>query len=300
MKKLFFALVAFCWVLNVNAQYDYHLNGRNDVPVMGRQWGIVASGFTAMLKNRDDINADKRLDMVSMNPGYAFGAEVNWWFQNTVAFGIQGLYWTGGAAYTGLYDSANNITLKGNTTLTYFKMPFLFQFKSYNRYYPDRRVRFNACFGPYIALMSTYSDDYTLFDNEGHSIGGGGIENGTVSTTIGATSNTTGKFLKPVYNPLEFGFVVGLGGEVRISRRAVISLMIRADQGISDVENKKDTKFKQNVTNIESNVNYWKGMYCKYYAPTSADVLKGWEDNRPATKNVSFGAFLTFRKYIRQ
>lgn len=300
MKKLFLALMAFCWVLAANAQYDYHLNGRNDVPVLGKQWGLTAGFYTAMLKNRDDMNADKRLDLSMMNPSYAFGGEINWWFQNTVAFGIQGLFWSAGGAYTGLYDSANSITLKGNTTLQYFKMPFLFQFKSYNRYYPDRRVRFNACFGPYMALMSIYSDSYDLYDAQGHNIGGGGIDDGTVSYNMGGTATTSGKFLKPVYNPLEFGFVVGVGGELRLSRRTVLSVMFRADQGITDVENKKDTKFKQNITNIESNINYWKGMYCKFYAPTAADIAKGWEDNRPDTKNVSFGAFLTFRKYFRQ
>ncbi len=61
----------------------------------------------------------------------------------------QALYWKGGAAYTGK-DTNTDIKMSAKTDLTYLKVPLLFHFKSYNRYYPDRsNVRFNAMFGLY-------------------------------------------------------------------------------------------------------------------------------------------------------
>jgi Outer membrane protein beta-barrel domain len=301
MKRILLVLACLASYWSASAQYDYHLNGRYDVPVLGGSTGLVAAGFTTMLKNRDDMEADKRLDLVTMNFSYGAGYEQMWWFQNTIGFGFQVLYWQSGAAYTGLIDSANNITMKAKTSLTYLKIPLLFHFKSYNRYYPDRRVRFNASFGPYIALNTGYSDKTDVYDKDKKLIGGGSIT-GTTQYSYNPTSGNvnTGSFSKPLYKPLDFGFVVGIGGELRISRRTVLSILLRTDIGITDVENKSKQKFKIFGTIIENDAEPWKGLYAKYTAPNAADIATGWASNRPATKNLSFGAVVTYRKYLRK
>lgn len=305
MKKILLSFVLLSLYQMSFGQYDYKLNGRNDVPVLGGSTGFVAGGFTAMLKNRDDMDADKRLDPQTMNFSYGGGLDQMWWFQPTIGFGFQLMYWNAGGAYTGLYDSANNIKLSAKTSMSYFKVPLLFHFKSYNRYYPDRRVRFNACFGPYIALMTNYSDSYTLYDDDfadkpviaGVSVSGTTVKNFNFGS---GSYDETGSYKSSLYNPLELGFVFGVGGELRISRRTVLSIMLRADIGITDVENKKKNKFKLKGTTTEIDQEPWGGLYCKYYGPNALDLAKGWEANRPATKNLSFGGFITYKKYLRK
>ncbi|MBL7772664.1 MAG: hypothetical protein JNM95_07380 [Chitinophagaceae bacterium] len=305
MKKILLSLVLLSVFQASFGQYDYKLNGRNDVPVLGGSTGLVAGGFTAMLKNRDDIDADARLDMEMMNFSYGGGLDQMWWFQPTIGFGFQLMYWNAGAAYSGLFDSANNITLSAKTSLTYFKVPLLFHFKSYNRYYPDRKVRFNASFGPYVALMTGYSDEYTLYaeNQPGRpAVGGGSVSGTSVKAYNAGTSSfdETGTYKDGLYNPFELGFVFGVGGELRISRRTVLSILVRADIGISDVENKRKNKFKFKGTTTEVDQDPWGNLYSKYYGPNALDLLRGWEANRPATKNLSFGAFVTYKKYLRK
>jgi len=62
MKKQLLSFVLVLISFLANAQYDYTPTGRNDVPVLGMQWGLVGGGFTSMMNNRDDLNADQRLD----------------------------------------------------------------------------------------------------------------------------------------------------------------------------------------------------------------------------------------------
>ncbi len=222
MRKILLTLCLLSIHFMGLAQYDFKLNGRNDVPVMGRQTGFIGGGFTAMLKNRDDMNADQRLDLESMNFSYGGGLDHMWWFQPTVAFGFQLMYWQAGGAYSGV-DTINKLNMKAKTTMSYFKLPLLFHFKSYNRYYPDRAVRFNACFGPYVALMTSFKDSYTWYNEKGEAVYGGGISglalsgfsSGSGTTKVGTVSNS-------IMNPFELGFVFGIGGEIRITRRTVL------------------------------------------------------------------------------
>lgn len=297
MKRILLGLALAFVCGTTYAQYEYHLTGRNDVPVTGRCHGFIGGGYTAMLKNRDDIDADKRLDLETMNFTWGAGYEQMWWFQPSIGFGFQTILWNGGGAYSGLIDSANNITMKANTTLNYIKIPFLFYFKSYNRYHPDRAVRFNACFGPYIALNSKWSDQVKIYDKDGNIIGGSSVSS---SGSVDFTGNNTGEYSSALYKGIEMGFVTGMGGEIRISRRTVLSLMVRVDVGISDVENKRKNKFKLSNSSVEIDSDPWKGLYAKYTQPNALDVAAGWESNRPATKNFAVGAFVTYRKYFNK
>lgn len=297
MKKqlLSFSLLLFSFL--ANAQYDYTPTGRNDVPVKGMTWGLVGGGFTSMLNNRDDIEADKRLDPQMMNFNWAAGIECIYWFQPSIGVGGQAMYWNGGAAYTGLIDSASNITMKAKTSLTYIKVPILFHFKSYHRYYPDRRVRFSAQFGPYVALLNKYSDDMSYYNNEGLEISNVNVSGNSYQS--GLKGEIKGKLSGQIYNPLDVGFVAGVGGEIRLWRRTVIALNIRTDIGITNVENTRGLKITYDSDNTKDyDYKTWKNLYAKFTAPTAVDAALGWVDNRPPTKNFSVGAFLTIRKYL--
>lgn len=295
MKK---QLLCLCLVLSgflANAQYDFTLTGYNEAPVRGMVWGLTGGGFTSMLTNRDDMEADSRLDPQMMNFTYAAGVECIYWFQHSIGFGGQALYWKGGASYKGA-DSAKTWSLTAKADLTYIKVPLLFHYKSYNRYYPSRRMRFNAMFGPYVAVLNSYKDEGIFKDANGNVINGRTISGQNYETEVGQIK---GKLSGSIYNPLDLGFVVALGGEIRLWKRTVLSLMVRTDIGISNIENNKGLKITYETDNTkEYDFAPWKEYYAKYILPDANDIAKGYVANRPPTKNLSAGAFLSIRKYL--
>lgn len=271
------------------AQFDYKPTGVDDVPLLGLQVGITGGGFSAMLPNRDDQNANNRLDPQMMNFNYAAGVEAIYWFQNTVGFGGQALLWNGGASYKG-YDSTAMRAFTGKTSLGYAKLPFLFHFKSFNRYKPNKRLRLNSYFGPYVALLTGYTDAASV--------------NGTPYYEVKGTNITSPGFKgfinSGIYSTLDIGFVTGIGFEFRIWKRTVLALSLRADYGIVDAEDKRAKKFKLTQTGPETDLNPWKNLYAKYVAATATDVANGYGVNRPASKNFSVGGFISLRKYTQQ
>ena len=263
------------------------------MPVTGWTWGLAGGGFTSMLNNKDDQRADGRLDPQMMNFNWAAGIEGIYWFQPNFGFGGQALYWNGGAVYKGK-DTITKLSLSAKTTLTYAKVPLMFYFKSYNRFYPNRRFRMNLQFGPYVGVLSGYSDKGDFKDENGEKVHSFSVSNTTVKS-----DDSKGKINGNIMNPLDIGFAFGLGGEVRLWRRTIVALMIRTDVGISNTENKKGLKIKyDDDPSKEVDFNYWNGFYAKYNECTPEDKAAGFGQNRRDTRNFSVGAFLSIRKYF--
>jgi hypothetical protein len=293
MRKIIVAVLLFI-VFDAQAQFDYKQNNDIDVPTLGWQTGLVGGGYTAMLPNRDDLDADLRLDPQSINFAYGGGLERIYWFQHTIGFGAQFLYWNAGAAYVG-DDTITKIQLNGKSEMTYLKMPLLFHFKSYNRYYPNRRVRFTASFGPYAALMLGFKDEFVYTKETDKNYRQVSTFDGFRFTDVNGSKGTlSGR----IYNPIDIGMVFAFGGEVRLGRRSVLVLQLRTDIGFSNVENTRALTLKYENTSTEMNFNVWNGYYAKFIQPNSIDVLKGFEANRPVTRNFSAGGFLAYRRYM--
>jgi hypothetical protein len=292
MKKYLYSFLLLLTCSTSFAQYEYSSVGKNDAPVLGLNWGLVGGGFTAMLNNRDDLRADGRLDPQFMNFSWAAGVECMYWFQPTFGFGGQLMYWNAGAKYTGL-DTNTKYKLSATAKHTYLKVPLMFYFKSYNRYYPNRRTRLNVCFGPYVAILSNYSDVATLKDEANLEVAKYGVEGDKLNN-----NGITGKINGKVFNPIDLGFVFGIGGEVRLWKRTVVSLLLRSDVGISNVENTKALKITYDGNPTPQDLNYWEGYYAKFISLTPEDKAAGYGENRRATKNFSVGAFLTLKKYF--
>lgn len=291
MKKLILAIATLFTYTQAMAQYNYTPTGLDDVPVLGWQWGLVGGGLTAMLPNRDDLNANNRLDPQMMNFSYAAGIEGIKWFQPTVGVGGQALLWNGGGYYTG-YDSASMRKFSAKTSLSYFKLPFLFHFKSFNRYKPNKRLRLNTYFGPYVALL-TGSTDKATYEKESKPFW---EINGNNVTVPGFNGTYSGN----IYSTTEIGFVTGIGFEFRLWKRTVLALSLRADYGITDAEDKRAKKFQVSGGGPDVDANPWKNLYAKYTPATQADFAAGNGVNRPATKNFSLGGFIALRKYTQQ
>ena len=295
MKKFLVVFALFIAHAPLFAQYNYHLNNDEDVPVTGWQMGVTGGYYTSLMTNRDDIDADQRMDPQMQNLKYALGIERIYWFQPTVGIGSQFFLWNSGDAYVG-DDTITKIQLKGTTSSTYLKLPILFHFKSFNRYYPNRRVRFTVSFGPYAALMTNFKvkNVYTKATDKNYLQEV--IFDGLRFTGAGQNGQLSGK----IYNPFDLGMVFAFGGEVRLSRRTVLVAQLRADVGFSNIENTRLLTFKADNSSTETNFNVWNGYYAKYVQPNAIDVLNGFEPNRPATKNLSFGGFISLRKYMKK
>lgn len=149
------------------------------------------------------------------------------------------------------------------------------------------------CFGPYIALLSSYSDGGTIEDENAIEVSKFSVDGDKL-----VSGGITGKINGKVYNPFDLGFVFGIGGEVRLWKKTVVSLLLRTDVGISNVENTKGLKITYEGNPTPQDFNYWEGYYAKYISPTAIDIAEGYGQNRRATKNFSIGAFLAIKKYF--
>ncbi len=290
MYKISF-LVIFSLIAQIcQAQFDYRNTDRLSVPIVGKQYGLIGLGFTAMLNNRDDINADGRLDQETINFNWATGLDFVNWKRPHFGYGAQILYWNAGAKYKG-FDTLTKLHLEATTKLTYLKIPLLIYYKSFNRYRPERRLRFNAFFGPYIAIMNDFSDEISFIDKNVTPE----VKNTTVFGPNGYSANGTngGSIDKPIYQPLDYGFVLGSGVEVRLWKRTVIAMGLRTDVGFVDVEFKGQNKLTpEGLPSYD--FGYWNGLYSKYY--NNIDPLN--IPNRPTTRTFNFGSYLTIKKFF--
>lgn len=92
--------------------------------------------------------------------------------------------------------------------------------------------------------------------------------------------------------------MVGAGAEVRLWRRTTIALNLRADIGISNVENTRGMTIKLPGVDTVQNYSFWNESYAKYNSVNPA-IDQDFEPNRPATKNFSIGE-ISIRKYLGQ
>lgn len=298
MKKGLLVLIASVCFLTTEAQFNYGYKNDN-VPVVGRQYGLVGGGHSAGIYNRDDMESPL-LDPQIMNFTYFGGVERLRWYNPWFGIGQQFLFWNAGAKYTGKLDTtATSATISATTKLTYAKMPILFWFKSYNRYNPERRLRVNTFFGPYIALLTdaqenfrysvpnadtTIDVDYTFNASGLKAIAEDGSEIGSSGLVSGGTIN----------NVIDWGFTMGAGVEMRLWRKTVVSLMLRTDLGVSNIEN-QGARVNDIATGTE--YGFYEDVTAKYIQLTSA-VGPNYEQNRPVSRNFSFGAQLSVRKYF--
>jgi len=298
MKKGLLVLIASVCFLTSDAQFNYGYKN-DDVPVVGTQYGVVGGGHSAGIYNRDDMESTQ-LSPEIMNFTYFGGVERIRWYTPWFGLGQQALLWNAGAKYTGRFDTTESSpTLTGATRLTYAKMPVLFWFKSFNRYNPERRLRVNTFFGPYIALLLEAEEDYRIMVPSGDTtintdftFNGSGLRATDQDGNEVASSSLINP--GPVANIIDWGFTMGAGIEMRLWRKTVVGLTLRADLGMTDVE-RKGVRVNDLATGVE--YNYYQDISAKYFNLTSA-VGPNYEQNRPVSRNYSFGAQLSIRKYF--
>ena len=298
MKKLFILFILVAISVSSKAQFNYSYTDES-IPVTGITYGAVGGGHSAMLFNRDDIDAPYVTPQL-INFTFFTGAERIKWYTPHFGIGQQALMWNAGAHYKGSIDSTEgSAALDAKTKLQYAKLPLLFYWKSYNRWHPDRRIRVNTFFGPYIAMLLSGEEDWSLdFNgvNTSHL-----MKSGIYSVTDQEgveVFNGNADDSQP-FKPFDYGFTMGAGAEVRLWRRTVVALTLRSDIGMAEVENKD---FQVNFYNPEDPNNtvryrFYQDIVNKF-TPYSSTADPNFNFNRPETRNFSFGLQLTVRKYF--
>lgn len=297
MKKLILGILIICATENSFAQFSYKFQN-DDVPVVGHQLGIVTTGHSSGIYNQDDYNF-LTLHPQLMNFNYSTGVEHLQWITPFFGIGQQVLLWNGGAKYTGSLDTTENSPqLLATTKSQYIKIPFLFWFKTYSIYHPDRRLRVNTFFGPYASLLTSAKEkwrwttpntspevfyEYTL-DNSG-------IKGMDKDSNFFYNSGID-EF--PMNKIFDWGFTMGGGVEMRLWRKTVISLTLRGDLGLREIENKKFT-----INSDPNNVKYqfYEDVIAKYF-PFTSSLGESYIQNRPESRNFSFGLQLSIKKYF--
>jgi len=302
LKKLFVIAALIVSTHSAQAQFNYQFSDAS-VPVTGITYGVVGGGHTALLYNRDDFDTIGTNQSTS-NFTYFAGVERIRWYTPHIGIGQQGLFWNAGAKYTVNFgDDENAPRIDGTTTLSYIKIPVLFYYKSYSRWKPDRRLRVNTFFGPYIAMLQDAKEEWTV------SVPAQEIKNSyTLSrgSYIGKNKDNEQFFDGKADDALPFkmfdyGFTMGAGIEMRLWTKTVVALTIRTDLGLAEVENKNFEVDYYDPGNIipqeQKRYRFYKDVVGKYNPyPFSQD--EEIDFNRPETRNMSFGAQLSIRKYF--
>jgi hypothetical protein len=289
MQKLFtFFVCAYCCMAGVDAQAQY-----------GKATGLLASFHYATMPNRDDLDADARLDYATTFR-YGGGIEKLNFFANNFGTGFQLNFWQAGQNYTGIADTFSKSTFKAATTLSYAKGSFLIHYRSWNRYNPQTRFRFTSYLGPYVSALVTFKDKIDLFDAAGNDIGGYSF---TPLGKRGKTNSLADVDLKsPIYKFVDYGFIVAPGIQYMLTKKFALAFHIRAD--ISAVNVEATGNLTQKVANppYEKDFDLWGNLYAKYlpYDQYQPGLKKPLYDERSTTKNLTIGAQLTARWYVNE
>ncbi len=262
--------------------------------------GFFGGYHWSTLPNRDDIAADDTKLTYKTTFAYAGGFEKLNWVHNNFGLGFQVGYHQVGQEYSGA-DTLYKTTFAAKTTLNYFKVGGFIYFKSFNRYNPTARFKFNSFLGPYISLLPAFTDNYKLYDASAKLISEGsftllGYRGGT-----GSIANFDTK--QPIYKLFDFGFVVAPGVQYMITRKFGLAFNIRGDISAEGIENTGNIKKK--ITNpinpAAEAYDHWGNLYAKYnvFNPYNIPgVKKDPFDTRPTTKALTIGAYLTARWYM--
>jgi hypothetical protein len=265
----------------------------------GSAFGIVGGYYMSNLWNKDDVNADQRLDIVQ-TLNYAAGVDYVSWLNNNFGIGLQALWANKGQAYSG-YDTLTKYTLKYATTLPYAQLNATVHYRSFNRYNPTQRFRFESYFGPYVGYNATYKDLTQIYNTKGELVFSYVYDQTGLKDAVKDTS--VAKFNKTIYNTLDFGFVIAPGFEWMIGPSTALTLHVRADIGAADVENKTNQQRVITAPPYSQEYRHWDNLYAKYVGNTIFDVPATIPSEnlqylkRAKTTNLTMGAWLGLRIY---
>jgi hypothetical protein len=187
-----------------------------------------------------DVGADAIVSAppyVDMNKSFTFGmnagAEAGYNFTDNIGAGIGLLYSHQGQDYKFTYTVTGPATLKGTSSLNYFKMPFLFHFTAPM----GNNVSFIGSAGFYVAILMGYKNVMTSTFSGGSDVetAKGSTFTDTYTDTYGSGSDV-GTFLFKPYTSSDFGGLLEAGFQFELSKNMYLPLTLNYQIGLSNVK----------------------------------------------------------------
>lgn len=228
----------------------------------GVKIGLLALPQSTWLFNSDDWNAAKDIYDHKFTFGMAAGPIFGYNFSENFGFRTNFLYSLQGQHYHSRNAELELVTHK--IRLHYVKMPIMFGFNT-NTEFSKMIFSFYVGFQGNLLMRAQYQDNNQSF-----------VADPSLDPTI---LDYPSSFRQ--YNWFDYGPVLDIGFDVKLTYNIMANLHLRAEYGLGDAENKGAT-----ITRIENGVVFRESF---------------WPETRPATQNyvggLTFGLTYTFTSY---
>jgi hypothetical protein len=198
-----------------------------------------------------------------VSPGKSFtlgmntGASVGYNFNDKVGVSLGLLFSHQGQNYKSFtYTVSDNFTEYRSVSLNYLKIPILFNFVSA----PEKSVSFTCSAGFYLGFLTGYKDEtwYTYSDgSRDDNLANGSTLVETYTPNTGTSSTDNAAFLSKPYKSADFGGILAVGLQFKLSDKIVMPLMLNYQIGFSDVKNESSEYTQSNSS--DANL-YWQSF----------------------------------------
>lgn len=228
----------------------------------GLKLGFVALPQTTWMLNQDDMDAAQDIFSYKTTFGMAAGPSFGYNFGDGVGFRMNFLYSVQGQKYKNV--NSEDTWVENTRRLHYMKIPLFLSFNTGTEF-SKLVFSFNAGFqGGLLIRARSYNDDQSYTPDE------------ALYDDITDYPTTFQR-----YSWLDYGPVVDLGIDIKLTYNIMANIHVRGDYSLADAEN-KDAAYK-----------FW-----QFGIP---EDVRFWDETRPKTNNLNvglaFGLTYTFTAY---
>ncbi len=268
MKKVILSLIVICLYQLSYAQKEGRI-------------GVFTGMYNSTLMNANDNDWGDYLptfnSMVGIEGGYFITVG------KKIPVGITGQvgFWGTGQNYRGLYLDSSYY--EAYAKLRYMRTGLALHTGTNLL----RRVALRVYGGANVGFLTSYSDRYEQFRNDGSRFIIDIEDNNVFYNQDGPKYGTIDEAL---YNPIDLGVFYGLAIDVKVTDHWIFTASGRFDLGLGNIENENKKKITFANANGDAEVIDYPGYTSaiKYHGPTRPEIL------RQATTNQMYGVFLGF------
>jgi hypothetical protein len=173
----------------------------------------------------------KRKPTLAYDAGLAVGYNIK--DNASLSFGI--LYNKNAQNYKDWVDLQDGFIIKRSISLHYLKMPLLFHYN----YKPEQKISFTCAAGFYLGILLSYKDFIEGTDADGYratSLAHKSILEFSEYSSSGSDSYYD-VFETTPFSKVDFGLILNLGMQIKLTDKLSIPLMLNYQRGITDIKN---------------------------------------------------------------
>jgi Outer membrane protein beta-barrel domain len=203
----------------------------------GIKLGIVALPQTSWMLNSDDMDAPQDVFKYKTTFGMAAGPSFGYNFTDGFGFRMNFMFSSQGQRYTNL----NSLGTEVNhfRRISYFKVPLFLSFNTRTDY-AKLIFSFNAGFQASLLTRAKYTNDDESYTPD--------------EALLDNVTNYPTTYQR--YTPFEYGPVVDLGLDIKLTYNMMANIHLRGDYSLTDAEN-KNSAYKLWTSGIPDDVRYY-------------------------------------------